>query len=377
MNSTSCHYLWRSPEVIRNHTAAVSLHSHTQNSRENLSFIPRIVHKLPLLSGSLRRHEARYREYYGKDLDFKRGWWTPPLSPREAWKLEKDQIESQLGLTAFVSLTDHDDIEAPMHLQILPETRDVPVGFEWTVPYADSYFHLGIHNLPPKRAHELLEALSGYSDHPSQPLLADLLAGLHAIPELLVVFNHPLWDESGLGAAYHRSLVDRFLGKYRRWIHAIELNGLRSWRENNAVMQLASEYNMPLISGGDRHGCEPNGILNLTRAACFSEFTAEVRRGLSQILFLHQCSEPIRLRIMQGVLDVVRDYNDLPEGRRRWTDRVFYHCEDGIVRPLSELWVGDGPEIVRWFMVLVRLLESGPVRGALRAALAERQEGTT
>jgi hypothetical protein len=377
MRSNFCHYLWQSPEVARNYTTAVSLHSHTLHSQENLRFVPTVAHRVPFLSYFLRKHEARYREYYGADLDFDRGWWTPPLSPREAWKTETRQIENVLRLAPLVALTDHDDIEAPMHLQVLPETRGVPVGLEWTVPYGDSYFHLGIHNLPARHAHQLLDELSTYTQCPSEPLLADLLDGLHSNPEILVVFNHPLWDEPCLGAAYHRSLVDRFLRRHRRWIHAIEVNGLRCWRENTGAMQLAAEYQMPLISGGDRHGCEPNGILNLTRAATFAEFSAEVRRGRSHILFMNQCAEPIRLRIMQGLLDVVREYNDLPEGRRRWTDRVFFRCEDGVVRRLSDVWTGDGPEVLRWFMILLRLLESGPVRGALRVALAERQEGIT
>ena len=192
---------------------------------------------------------------------------------------------------------------------------------------------------------------------------------------MLVILNHPLWDEPGLGVANHRNLLIRFLTAHRQWIHAVEVNGLRSWEENFGAVRLAAEWSIPLISGGDRHGCEPNAIVNLTRAASFAEFVSEVRCDRrSEVLFLSQCREPLGLRLMQGVLDVVRDYTDLPEGRRRWTDRVFFRTEDGSVRPLSAVWKGDGPGIVKLFMTSVRLLESSRVKSAIRLALPNKQE---
>jgi hypothetical protein len=144
------------------------------------------------------------------------------------------------------------------------------------------------------------------------------------------------------------------------------------------VRQLAAAYNIPLISGGDRHGCEPNAIVNLTNARTFSEFVSEVRNDRqSVVLYLNQYREPLRYRLLQGVLDAVREYTDLPADRRRWTDRVFHQRMDGTVRRLSSLWEGDGPPIVKLFMASVRLLESQRVRSALRFALAERQEVST
>ncbi len=38
-----------------------------------------------------------------------------------------------------------------------------------------------------------------------------------------------------------------------------------------------ADVETPVISGGDRHGCEPNGVINLTAARTFSEFAQEVR----------------------------------------------------------------------------------------------------
>jgi hypothetical protein len=36
-------------------------------------------------------------------------------------------------------------------------------------------------------------------------------------------------------------------------------------------------WDQTIISGGDRHGCEPSAVLNLTNAKTFSEFIDEIR----------------------------------------------------------------------------------------------------
>ena len=372
----SLHYVWNNPLVVKDFKSAVSLHSHTQYSKESLEFVPRYARRVPVLSQLVRQQELRYQRLHnGRKLDFDRAWWTPPLSAREAYDLERGQIENELGLQGMVSLSDHDDIEAPMTLHVLSEMTHVPISLEWTVPYGASYFHIGVHNLPVRWAHGVMERLQAYTAEPDERKLPELFSILHGLPSTLIILNHPLWDEPGLGPEEHRNLLTRFLARHREWIHAVELNGLRSWKENFAVVRLADDWNIPLISGGDRHGREPNAIVNLTNASDFPEFVSEVRQDRrSQVLFLHQCREPLRLRLMQGVLDVVRDYTDLPEGRRRWTDRVFFRDDEDVVKPLSALWEGDGPAIVKLFMSGVRLLQSTRVKNALRAALADEQE---
>ncbi|MBC8165575.1 MAG: hypothetical protein H7Y20_06860 [Bryobacteraceae bacterium] len=378
MSSSLCNYFWRDHSVVAPYRTAVSLHSHTQHSEESLGFIPRYSLKIPLLRGLVQKQERRFLEVHGKALDFNDAWWTPPLSPREAYDLERTQIETDLGLRAFVSLSDHDNIEAPTHLHVLSELSEVPISVEWTVPFGPSFFHLGIHNLPAANAQSTMRVFEDYTAKPEESKLADILAALAEFPSVLVVLNHPMWDEPGIGAEAHRSLLNRFTVAYRPWLHALELNGLRSWKENAEVTTYATHVGIPLISGGDRHGCEPNANVNLTNAESFDEFVYEVRNEQrSHVLFLNQFREPVRLRLMQGVLDVVRDYPELSVGRRRWTDRVFFRNCDGNVNALSALWEGDGPSVVQWFMVAVRLLESPRLRGALRIALAERQEGVT
>ena len=366
---------WRQSQQTDRYQTAVSLHGHTQESRESLDFIPRYAQLVPGVATVIRRKQQHFHQLYGKPLNFADAWWTPPLSPREAFQLESRSIADDLGRTGLVSLTDHDDIEAPMHLRILPEARCVPVSVEWSVPWGQTFFHLGIHNLQARRAHSIMDELSAWTRAPRASGLPDLLDGLCSDPDVLVVLNHPLWDERGIGQEQHFAAITQFVQLHRQWLHAAELNGLRDWRENAAVITFARRMGLTLISGGDRHGCEPNAIVNLTSATQFTDFVAEVRRERrTAILFRDHYREPFRMRILQGLLDAIRDYPEFPQGRRRWTDRVFFRHVSGLVQPISEVWEGDGPAIVKLFVNSVRLLDSKPVQNALRFALSEQQE---
>src|ERR1700759_705444 len=126
----------------------VSLHSHTMHSREYLTRFPGYISHIPIVSYIIEREVGRLHLYGRRDVDFSRIYWTPPLSPREAFALEQSQIEQHLGLTALVSLSDHDNIEAGLQLQMLDYGSRAPVSVEWSVNYGQTVFHLGIHNLP-------------------------------------------------------------------------------------------------------------------------------------------------------------------------------------------------------------------------------------
>jgi hypothetical protein len=112
-----------------NFRCGVSLHSHTLYSRESLDFIYQLALRVAPIRAALRHGEARYRMKNGRDLDLSRAWWTPPLAPHDAWRLEADHI-CGFDLDPLISLTDHDNIEAPMTLQVLEECCDTPVSVE-------------------------------------------------------------------------------------------------------------------------------------------------------------------------------------------------------------------------------------------------------
>jgi len=367
-------YLWREPKAADGFTAGVSLHSHTNQSKETLDFIAELSTDWGLLQPLMRWAERRCLRTTGIRPDYARSYWTPPLTPRLAFDLERQQIEEKLQLPAMVSLTDHDDIQAPMLLRSLASARQIPVSLEWTVPFGATSFHLGIHNLPSASGAEWMRRMEAFTAIPvaERPakLLTEMLAELDELPSVLLVLNHPLWDLYRIGQEKHRFLLNDFLAVHGQYCHAVELNGLRHWDENREVAKLATQWNQLLISGGDRHGIEPNANLNLTRATSFTEFVHEVRnQRQSHVLFMPQYAEPWKQRILNSTLAAIRNYPDFPEGSRRWDDRVFHPDAEGNSRQLSELWRGGrAPVYLNAVLAFVRLLGAAPLSSGLRLA---------
>jgi hypothetical protein len=265
-----------------------------------------------------------------------------------------------------------------MLLRTVPSARRIPVSVEWSAPYGGQFFHLGIHNLPSARAIEWMRILDNYttSANPSSDRLSEILHALHDEPNVLVVFNHPLWDLYLMGQEKYRVLAEEFLRKNGACIHALELNGLRNWEENSAVRRLAAQWKMLTVSGGDRHGVEPNANINLTHAGSFTEFVHEIRREKrSHVLFMPQYARPWKYRIVQSTIDAIRHYPDFPQGSRRWDERVYHPDANGVIRPLSELWpTGSAPRAVNAGLGLIQLLGSGLVSRGLRMAWSDSRE---
>ncbi len=356
--------------------AGVSLHSHTSHSKETLDFIPRFAAHVPVVRDLVRAQEAKYRGLYGKELNYFNAWWTPPLGPREALAVERQQIED-LGLRSMVSISDHDNVEAPLLLRVLPEGRNTPVSVEWTVPFRGVILHLGVHNLPPRRATQCMESLAAFTADPREDEVESMLAWLNEEPDTLVIFNHPYWDEKGVGRPTHNSIAEEFLRRYRPFLHALELNGIRPWSENRRVAALAESMERPVVSGGDRHCSEPNALINLTNSDTFSEFVEEVRDyGRSHVLVMPQYREPMVARIMKMVADVMRDNEAHTHGWVRWSDRVFYRdSKTGAVESLSSIWPDKRPPyVVRAFAGACRLLENRGLHAALRQLAPPAQE---
>jgi hypothetical protein len=376
MAKSTISYLWRDKNAPRGFRTGVSLHSHTNQSKETLDFLANFGNQFPIVRPLLSRMERKSASEHGVRVDYSASYWTPPLTPKLAFDLETRQIE-KMDLSPMVSITDHDTINAPMLLRTVPSARQIPVSVEWSVPYGGvQSFHLGVHNLPSARATEWMQTLRDFTAHPDSSRLTEIMAALHGEPNVLVLFNHPLWDLYTVGKERHGFLVNEFLLKYGVWLHALELNGLRDWDENRAVKRLAEKWNMLLISGGDRHGVEPNANINLSHASSFTEFVHEIRRErMSNVLFMPQYAEPWKHRILQSTVDIVRNYPDFPAGSRTWDDRVYHPDANGIDRPLSELWPnGTAPRVMRWGIAMVRMLGRGPVSGGLRIAWSDAQQ---
>jgi hypothetical protein len=376
MPTSSISYLWRDRQAAKTFRTGVSLHSHTNQSQETLDFLANFGNQFPVVRPLMSRLERRSEQVHGIRINYAASYWTPPMTPKLAFDLESRQIE-KLDLASMVSITDHDNINAPMLLRTVPSARRIPVSVEWSAPYGGvQAFHLGIHNLPSAKATHWMATLADFTANPSDARLTEILVALHKEPNVLVVFNHPMWDLYLIGQQKHEFLVNEFLQKNGAFLHALELNGLRNWEENRSVRRLAQQWNMLLISGGDRHGVEPNGNINLTNASSFTEFVHEIRRERkSNVLFLPQYAEPWKQRILQSTIDAIRHYPEFPQGSRTWDERVYHPDRNGVVRPLSEIWPkGHAPRAMSALLGAVQMMGQGLVAGGLRMAWSNSQQ---
>lgn len=363
----------RSREFLPSRTG-VSLHSHTMHSKEYLGRLPRYIAKFPIGGYILEREIGRVHLYEGRIFNFNKIYWTPPLSPREAYELENRQIEEQLGCSALVSLTDHDNIEAGLHLRLLEKTKYTPISVEWTVPYGKTEFHLGIHNLPQSRCRGWLKEFGAYRQNLNSEYLRDILAGLDNERTTLIVLNHPYWDGESIGASEHKRVLEEFLANYLPFLHAIELNGMRSRRENIEVLALGEAIDRPVVSGGDRHGCEANATLNLSRTSRFDEFVQEIRYDRhSQIVLMPQYFEPLPIRLIENAWHALADAPG-EFGRSHWMTRIFIE-QDGEAKALTQFSTTRFKRVVEKFRWVMGLVANPVIRPALRLPFLGYEEG--
>lgn len=357
--ATSCQFFWRESAVSSRFRAGVSLHSHTMYSEESLHGASRFMAAVPYLCRAIQRQETEYRRAHGVVLNLQEGFWTPPLTAGQAYRLEQKQIERSFQVPGLISLTDHDDIRAGSQLAVLERFANAPISTEWTIPLGETFFHLGIHNLPHENAAAVMRELQSYTVSPLESRLGNLLESLNSYADVLVVVNHPLWDEKGIGREKHEAVLADLLSRYGEFLHALEINGLRTMRENQRVLRMGEELNIPVVAGGDRHGLEPNAILNLSSAETLAGFMHEVRyQRLSHVVFMPQYRRPQISRIIDTVMDVLRDYPDNFEGRRTWPDRVFYrHPESGTPIPFASVCSGRGMDVITGLVGALRVVD--------------------
>ncbi len=69
--------------------------------------------------------------------------------------------------------------------------KEIPISVEWTVPFGNAVFHIGIHNIPSAMAEDLMSTLSESTANADEQQITNLIAELSHIPSLLLVFNPP------------------------------------------------------------------------------------------------------------------------------------------------------------------------------------------
>ena len=330
-----------------------------------LDFIPHYAEKLPIISHFWKKERDKYQEKEGKAIDFSTAYWSPPMTPQDVFNIEQTQINGA-GLDALISISDHDSIDANLQINEQTNNQKAPISLEWTVPFEYGFFHVGVHNLPKNRAIEITKTLLDYTfgENPTNEKLHQMFAMLNEIPQVLVILNHPLWDIEIVGKEKHEALLKNFIKDHGRWIHAFEINGFRTWSENKAVIEMAEALGIPIATGGDRHGCKPNTVVNLTNAKTFDEFAEEIRVDRrSEVVLMPEYSQPLHSRQLQSFSEILKHYPEYPEGRQKWFDRVHFDTGDGQgVRKLSVHWKRGGPTWLRWAIWTLGVLGSPKAR---------------
>jgi hypothetical protein len=366
LKKTRLHILNEAENLTSKAKTGVSLHCHTEHSKEMLDFVPHYAEKFPIISYFWKKERDKYQEEQGKGIDFSTAYWSPPLTPHDVYRIEKEQINST-GLEAIVSLSDHDSIDGNLMVNEHTENSKAPISLEWTVPFEYGFFHVGVHNLPKETAVDITKTLLDYTfteENHGVERLNELFAMLSEMRGVLVILNHPLWDIEIVGKERHQVLLKNFIKEHGRWIHAFEINGFRSWSENKAVIEMAEALGIPIATGGDRHGCKPNTVINLTSSRTFEEFADEIRVGKrSEVVLMPEYRQPLHSRQLQSFSEILKLYPEFPEGRQKWFDRVHFDTGDGHgLRQLSVHWKRGGPTWLRWAIWTLGVLGSPKVR---------------
>jgi len=339
--------------------AAVSLHSHSECSRETLEFIPRLAKRIPVVAVFYERGMAQYQREHGQPLDLGEWYFRPPMSPAGLIAAEQAHLAQRLNLPGLVSMTDHDTVEGPQTLRSNGQT-DVPLSFEWSVPFDGCLFHLGVHGIAPASIDAIMRALAAYTAGPpagATKYLGELLDWLCECPETLIVLNHPYWDLADIGQLRHDSTLFAFLRAHQERIHALELNGYRSWDENRLVIPLAKGFDLPLVGGGDRHALAPNAIVNLTHAREFAEFVFELRVDRrSHCVVFPEYADPFVARILQSAADILGPLPHHHRGQITWAERVFITV-NGREQSVASMWERE-PLWLRGVVAITRAIAS-------------------
>ncbi len=378
LRRTRLHILHQAEDLSKEAKVGVSLHCHTEHSKEMLDFVPHYAEKLPIIAHFWRKERDKYQKKEGKGIDFSTAYWSPPMTADAVYDIEKGQIEGA-GLEAIVSISDHDSIDGNMRISEDLGVAQAPISLEWTVPFEYGFFHVGVHNLPKDRAVDLTKDLLAYTfsgdEKPSNARLTELFAMLNEIPQVLVILNHPLWDIEMVGPERHEVLLKHFIREHGQWIHAFEINGFRTWSENKAVIEMAEALGIPIATGGDRHGCKPNTVINLTNSKTFDEFAEEIRvEKRSEVVLMPEYKQPLHSRQLQSFSEILKHYPEFREGRQRWFDRVFFDIGKGEgLNPLSAYgWKKGGPTWLRWAIWTLGFLGSPKMRPFFELARKQR-----
>ena len=140
LKNTRLHILREAADLTATAKTGVSLHCHTEHSKEMLDFVPHYAEKLPIIATFWRMERDKYEGNSGKKIDLSTSYWSPPLAPQSVYDIEKDQINSA-GLGAIVSITDHDSIDGTLQVNAQAEASRAPISLEETELLCTNFEH--------------------------------------------------------------------------------------------------------------------------------------------------------------------------------------------------------------------------------------------
>ncbi len=284
----------------------VSLHTHSCHSTENLAslnWVMNLSYMRPL-KGVLRR---AFGLPAAGEIDYRLLCYNPPFQPIDIWRMESASAAA-LGVgRLLLAITDHDEVAGGIELlEQLPDREpEIALGEELSIQFEKWVFHLGVTGLPAARVADIHLALQAQARSHDLDAVFDTLASLGC----LIVLNHPLLDWGGGTIAAAPALA--LLRRYGWAIDALEINGMRTSRENEAVVALAAEAGKPLVGGGDSHLLLASSALSGTRATTYPDFIAEVRAGETQVLVTPGYFLPLRWRLTLRVLSFIAQYRNM------------------------------------------------------------------
>lgn len=251
----------------------VSMHTHSNHSVEKMRPLDSVMGQwfMAPLRAIVRRAFGLHRV---ADLRYADLWYNPPYSPEEVLRMEAESVH-ELGFDSVqLAITDHDEISGPIELRERrpADAHRIALGEELSVRYQGHVFHMGVTGLPEEGLVETHSAIQSAQREGRLDDMFDLLTAANC----LVVLNHPLipWSKGD-----PRTVALSLLKRYGTAIDALEFNGMRSQKENAAVLELAGYVNKPVVGGGDSHLLLASAVVCGSATDSYRDFVEEVKSG--------------------------------------------------------------------------------------------------
>lgn len=293
------------PHPDREFGYAVSLHNHSCHSVERLAALNHVVRKAFMrpVSGIVQRS-------FGlggiPDLNYADVTYNPPYTPEDVYNMEATAA-ARWGFDGIhFAITDHDEFAGNVALQrARPDMNGrTAISEELSLWFEGHLFHLGICHIPESRPQDTHDQIQAAARGKRYDELFETLKASGC----LVILNHPLvaWKPGAPAIP-----VEGLLARYGWAIHALEINGMRTREENDAVLTLAREWRKPVVGGGDSHLLVPSSVLSLSRAASFKDFVAEVKEGQAVPFVTPEYFAPLNWKLTLRVLFFISRYRQI------------------------------------------------------------------